>query len=84
MVLKRHEDKPWEWKDNECFTNRIPNTSVEAVDCDGVMELKDVNLKGRRCKKSEYTPLGPGAPVPFKFHLEKIWVCNKCGHVFVE
>ena len=41
MVLKRHEDKPWEWKDNECFLN----ASNEA-DCDGVMELKDVNIKG--------------------------------------
>ena len=79
MVLKRHEDKPWEWKDNECFSKENKES-----DCDGVMELKDVNLKGQRCKESEYSPLGPGAPVPFRFCLEKIWVCNKCGFVFEE
>ena len=79
MVLKRHEDKPWEWVDSICFLQHHGK-----AECDGVMELKDVNLKGRRCKESEYSPLGPGAPVPFKFHLEKIWVCNACGFVFAE
>ncbi len=71
MGLKRHKDKPWEWKDNECFSNE-----VKLGECDGVMELKDVTLKGERrlSVPVKYTP-----PI-----LEKTWVCNKCGHVFVE
>ncbi len=76
MVLKRHEDKPWEWIDNKCFLQHHGQ-----AECDGVMELKDVKLKGRRSKES---PLGPGAPKPFSLYLEKIWVCNKCGFVFEE
>ena len=73
MVLKRHEDKPWEWKDNGCFTKESKES-----DCDGVMELKDVTLNSGT--------FHDGAPVhahvtPF---LEKIWVCNKCGFVFAE
>ena len=73
MVLKRHEDKPWEWKDNECFSNQFPETTVE---CDGAMELKDVTIKGG----TPTTSTTWGLPTI----LEKIWVCNKCGHVFVE
>lgn len=74
MVLKRHKDKSWEWKDNECFSNE-----VKPGECDGVMELKDVTLKGG----SMFTE----APYPVKYTppiLEKTWVCNKCGFVFVE
>jgi len=77
MVLKRHEDKPWEWKDNKCFLK----ASGES-DCDGVMVLKNVNIKGGSLNvltedgKTFHNYVGP--------YLEKIWVCNGCGHVFVE
>ena len=71
MVLKRHEDKPWEWKDNECFLK-----AAKQSDCDGVMELKDVTIKGG----TPTTSTTWGLPAI----LEKIWVCNKCGCVFVE
>ena len=67
MVLKRHEDKPWEWVDSICFLQHHGK-----AECDGVMELKDVNLKG-----------GHSYPVHDQY-LEKIWVCNVCGCVFVE
>lgn len=77
MVLKRHEDKPWEWKDNECFLN----ASKEA-DCDGVMELKDVNIKGGSLRT--FTEEGKDVHDYVSPYLEKIWVCNKCGFVFVE
>jgi len=76
MVLKRHEDKPWEWKDNGCFLNES-----KEVDCDGVMELKDVNLKGRYRTFTSGTPPDKVREAPY---LEKIWVCNKCGFVFAE
>jgi len=79
MVLKRHEDKPWEWKDNECFTNQFPETTVE---CDGAMELKDVNMMGGSLKF--ITEEGKTFPIYVAPYLEKTWVCNKCGHVFVE
>ena len=73
VVLKRHEDKPWEWVDNECFLKAGGQS-----DCDGVMELKDVNIKGGSLRLGleyhDYTP-------PY---LEKTWVCNKCGFIFVE
>jgi len=73
VVLKRHKDKSWEWKDNECFSNE-----VKPGECDGVMELKDVTLKGGSLRLGleyhDYTP-------PY---LEKTWVCNKCGFIFVE
>ena len=74
MVLKRHEDKPWEWEDGRCFLGESKQT-----ECDGVMELKDVNLRGG----SMFTE----APHPVEYkppYLEKIWVCNKCGFVFLE
>lgn len=66
MVLKKHEDKPWEWVDSICFLQHHGK-----AECDGVMELKDVTLKG-----------GSGTYKPP--YLTKIWVCNKCGHVFEE
>jgi len=139
VVLKRHEDKPWEWVDNGCFSNEakaeglnqteprirmvkvlrgrardeadrmglepddlvivtaslhpLPEYHVEKVEgdpvsfllkqseepeCDGVMELKDVNIKGGSLRLGleyhDYTP-------PY---LEKTWVCNKCGFIFLE
>ncbi|MCK4266139.1 MAG: hypothetical protein KAX31_02590 [Thermoplasmata archaeon] len=77
MVLKRHEDKPWEWVDSICFLKHHKQS-----DCDGVMELKDVNLKGGTFEVIRED--GHTFPVHMDPYLEKIWVCNKCGHVFVE
>ncbi len=77
MVLKRHEDKAWEWKDNECFLKAAGQS-----DCDGVMELKDVTIKGGSL--TEFREEGVRGIDYVKPHLEKIWVCNKCGQVFVE
>lgn len=75
MVLKRHEDKPWEWEELPCELGAHGQT-----DCKGTMDLKDVNLKMRR----ERERLGPGSPKPFRVYLEKVFVCNKCGHVCLE
>lgn len=74
MVLKRHEDKPWEWEDSICFLQHHGK-----AECDGVMELKDVNLKGDSQKvfSAEVSQV-------WIYVLEKTWVCNVCGCVFVE
>ena len=77
MVLKRHKDKPWEWKDNECFL-----ASQGQSECDGVMELKDVNIEGGSLKV--FTEDGHEITDYSAPYLEKIWVCNKCGFVFPE
>ncbi len=74
MPLKRHEDKPWEWVDNKCFLNE-----AKQAECNGVMELKNVNLKGGSMFSEDPHPVKYTPP-----SLEKIWVCNKCGFVFVE
>ncbi len=75
MVLKRHEDKPWEWVDSICFLKHHGQS-----DCDGTMELKDVILKGG----SQKVLRGEVYHEHVDPYLETIWVCNKCGHVFVE
>uniref|UniRef100_A0A6M3MAQ3 Uncharacterized protein n=1 Tax=viral metagenome TaxID=1070528 RepID=A0A6M3MAQ3_9ZZZZ len=76
MGLKRHKDKTWEWTDSWCFSNE----AKPECECDGVMELKDVNIKG-----GSYNIGGDHRyPAYDNPYLEKIWVCNKCGFVFVE
>lgn len=74
MPLKRHQDKPWYWEDNECFLKAGGQS-----DCDGVMELKDVNLNPGSMFSEAPHPVPYSPPT-----LEKIWVCNKCGFVFTE
>ena len=74
MVLKKHDDKPWEWVKDKCFLSASQQT-----ECDGVMELKDVNLEGGSMFSEAQYPVEYKAPT-----LEKIWVCNKCGFVLVE
>lgn len=71
-MLKRHKDKPWEWQELQCELAAHGQT-----DCKGTMDLKDVNLKMERGR------LGPEAPQPFKFYLEKVYVCNECGHIYM-
>jgi len=77
MVLKRHEDKPWEWVDNECFLKAGGQS-----ECDGVMELKDVNIKGGSLKV--FTEEGRDVHDYVSPYLEKTWVCNGCGFIFLE
>ena len=81
MVLKKHKDKPWEWEDRTCFLQRLRLRQHHGqAECDGVMELKDVNLRGASTKvlrgEVYHEHVDP--------YLEKIWVCNKCGFVFAE
>ena len=51
-------------------------------ECDGVMVLKDVTIKGGSLK--EFREEGVRGIDYVSPHLEKIWVCNGCGHEFVE
>ena len=82
MVLKRYQDKPWEWIDNKCFAKKFHPESSNLPDCDGVMVLKDVVLKAGSFKT------GSEEGQIYHIHndpiLEKIWVCSKCGFIFPE
>jgi hypothetical protein len=82
MPLKRHKDKPWEWVDTKCFEKQFLPQPNDLADCDGVMVLKDVVLKGGDFKT------GSEEGQVYHIHkdpcLEKIWVCDTCGFVFPE
>lgn len=86
MPLKRQDENgksvPLVWTDSKCFAKKFHPESSNLPDCDGVMVLKDVNLKGGSFETGSeeghiYHKHSPG-------YLEKIWVCNKCGFVFPE
>lgn len=68
MPLKRHEDKPWEWQELQCELAAHGQT-----DCVGTMDLKDVNLKVRLKAVGGIE----------SYSLEKVYICNECGHVFL-
>lgn len=73
MPLKRHEDK-YEWEDLPCELGAHGQT-----DCKGTMDLKDVNLMMRRGRER----LGPGSPKPLNLYLEKVYLCDTCGHIYM-
>jgi hypothetical protein len=82
MPLKRHKDKPWEWVDNKCFEKQFLPQPNDLPDCEGIMVLKDVNLKAGSFNT------GAEDGVVYHHHtdpiLEKIWACNVCGFIFPE
>lgn len=79
MPLKRHEDK-FEWEELPCELGAHGQT-----DCKGTMDLKDVNLKMRRTRGRLREITGdPNAPEPFSLYLEKVYVCNECGHIYLD
>ena len=82
MVLKRHKDKAWEWIDSPCFAKEFHPESSNLPDCDGVMALKDIEIVAGSFEM--FSEDGHTFPIHKDPHLEKIWVCSKCGFVFPE
>ena len=91
MPLKRQDEngKPVAlvWTDSKCFAKEYhPESSKRSrrnlPDCDGVMVLKDIEIKSGSFKTgSEEGQIYHEHRDPY---LEKIWVCSKCGFVFPE
>ena len=79
MTLIKHKDKPWEWKDMTCISWMYDNKHT----CQGHMKLKDIEYKVETTN-IDYTRYDYPRNVVTKIFIEKIWVCDTCGEVFLE
>lgn len=77
MGLNKFVDEPWTWTDPTCISWMYD----EDKKCQGHMYLKNINFK----IDDEYAGsiLNP-TKVVGSIHIEKVWVCDTCGEIFLE